>query len=178
MTTRQCLPDIPPYRGGSQGGRRGIPFRFPKHICRPYLNGFSVPHGVCAGPRIQAAYQTFNGHRRLIPVNVAQGLGKHFGVTGSLLRLGGADYGSLLHLLKGGQDQFPASQAQLIMEASPCLIPSMGITTFSSMSPVSRPTSIIMVVMPVSFSPSMTHHWMGAAPLYLGSRDAWMLTQP
>ena len=38
--------------------------------------------------------------------------------------------------------------------------PDCTITAFSSMSPVSRPTSIIMVVMPVCFSPSMTHHWM------------------
>ena len=35
-----------------------------------------------------------------------------------------------------------------------------------------------MVVTPVSFSPFMMLQWIGAAPLYLGKREAWTLTQP
>ncbi len=61
---------------------------------------------------------------------------------------------------------------------SPVSSSSMGTISFSSISPVSMPSSIIMVVTPVSFSPSITAHWIGAAPRYLGSRDAWTLTHP
>ena len=43
---------------------------------------------------------------------------------------------------------------------------------------MSIPGSIANVVMPVSVSPRMIAHWMGAAPRYLGSSEAWMLMEP
>ncbi len=48
----------------------------------------------------------------------------------------------------------------------------------SSMSPVSSPASICMIVMPVSASPASIARWIGAAPRQRGSRLAWMLRQP
>ena len=42
---------------------------------------------------------------------------------------------------------------------------------FISISPVSIPSSICMVVTPETCSPLMTAHWIGAAPRYLGSSD-------
>ena len=48
----------------------------------------------------------------------------------------------------------------------------------SSMSPVSRPASICMMVMPVSASPASMARWIGAAPRQRGSSEAWILRQP
>ena len=48
----------------------------------------------------------------------------------------------------------------------------------SSMSPVSRPSSICISVMPVLASPASMARWMGAAPRQRGSRLAWMFRQP
>ena len=48
----------------------------------------------------------------------------------------------------------------------------------SSISPVSRPASICMMVMPVSASPASIARWIGAAPRQRGSSEAWMLRQP
>ncbi len=55
---------------------------------------------------------------------------------------------------------------------------SMDTLSWSSMGPVSIPSSISIVVMPVSRSPLMTAHWMGAAPRYFGSKEPWTFTQP
>src|SRR5207249_7001962 len=44
--------------------------------------------------------------------------------------------------------------------------------------PISIPSSILNVVIPVCVSPRMIAHWIGAAPRYLGSSDAWMLIYP
>ena len=47
-----------------------------------------------------------------------------------------------------------------------------------SMSPVSMPTSICISVTPVSRSPRMIAHWIGAAPRYFGRSDACTFRQP
>ena len=49
---------------------------------------------------------------------------------------------------------------------------------FIIISPVSIPSAIRCVVTPVTVSPLMIAHWIGAAPRYFGSRDACTLTQP
>lgn len=54
----------------------------------------------------------------------------------------------------------------------------MGTRSMAIMSPVSRPASICMSVMPDSASPASIARWMGAAPRQRGSSDAWMLMQP
>ena len=54
----------------------------------------------------------------------------------------------------------------------------IGVRVCSSMSPVSTPSAIIIVVTPVSVSPFKTAHWIGPAPRYLGRREAWTLMQP
>ena len=54
----------------------------------------------------------------------------------------------------------------------------MGTASFKSISPVSTPASICMMVTPVSVSPFKIAHSMGAAPRYFGSREAWMFRQP
>ena len=43
---------------------------------------------------------------------------------------------------------------------------------------MSKPLSIRIVVTPDSLSPFMTAHWMGAAPRYMGSKEAWTLIHP
>ena len=53
-----------------------------------------------------------------------------------------------------------------------------GTTILEIISPVSRPVPICIMVTPDSFSPSITACWIGAAPRYLGSRDAWILIHP
>jgi hypothetical protein len=48
----------------------------------------------------------------------------------------------------------------------------MGSFSTSSMSPVSRPASICMMVTPVCASPASMARWMGAAPRQRGNNDA------
>ena len=45
-------------------------------------------------------------------------------------------------------------------------------------SPVSSPSSIFIVVTPEYSHPSITAHWIGEAPLYLGSSEACTLIHP
>ena len=47
----------------------------------------------------------------------------------------------------------------------------IGKALFSRMSPVSRPSSIYMTVIPVSVSPARMAAWMGAAPRYRGRSE-------
>ena len=54
----------------------------------------------------------------------------------------------------------------------------MGTLCMNSMSPVSSPASICMMVTPVSVSPASMARWIGAAPRQRGSSEAWMLKQP
>ena len=54
----------------------------------------------------------------------------------------------------------------------------MGRAARRNMSPVSSPTSVLMIVTPVSFSPAAIAAAMGAAPRYLGSRLAWTFQTP
>jgi len=54
----------------------------------------------------------------------------------------------------------------------------IGVVRLTSMSPVSRPMSMNMVVIPVSVAPSMIAWLIGAAPRYLGSSEACTLMQP
>ncbi len=54
----------------------------------------------------------------------------------------------------------------------------IAILSCSSMAPVSMPSSISIVVMPVSVSPLMIAHWIGPAPRYFGSREPWTFMQP
>ena len=55
---------------------------------------------------------------------------------------------------------------------------SIGTTTRLYIAPVSIPFSIRMIVTPDSFSPLIIAYWIGAAPRYLGSKDACTLIQP
>ena len=48
----------------------------------------------------------------------------------------------------------------------------------NAMAPVSRPSSIRMMVTPLSASPAMMARLIGAAPRQRGSSEAWMLKQP
>ena len=54
----------------------------------------------------------------------------------------------------------------------------MAVFAVEMTSPASSRFVIYMMETPVSASPSSTAHWMGAAPRYLGSRDAWTLMEP
>jgi hypothetical protein len=54
----------------------------------------------------------------------------------------------------------------------------MASDSTSSMSPVSSPASICMIVIPVCVSPASIARWIGAAPRQRGSSEAWMLMQP
>ena len=60
--------------------------------------------------------------------------------------------------------------------SSPAVM-SGAIATRSAMAtgPVSRPSSIFMTIMPVSWSPAMIARWIGAAPRQRGSSEAWPL---
>ena len=49
---------------------------------------------------------------------------------------------------------------------------------WSRMSPVSSPSSICMMVTPVSWSPDAMAHWMGAAPRYRGRSEPCTLIAP
>ena len=73
---------------------------------------------------------------------------------------------------------FPVTM-RLVEQAAPCLLRQrIGTVSCSMMSPVSNPSPICMMVMPVSGSPSRMDHWMGAAPLHLGSREACTFRHP
>src|SRR5262249_14835989 len=54
----------------------------------------------------------------------------------------------------------------------------IGMVSVRSTSPVSIPGSIWKVVMPVSLSPRMMAHAMGAAPRWRGSPEPWTLMEP
>ena len=68
--------------------------------------------------------------------------------------------------------------ASLSNNVSAVSLGAMGTTTRVSMSPVSTPSFICIIVTPVSFSPLMIAQLIGAAPLYFGKSDAWIFTQP
>ena len=53
----------------------------------------------------------------------------------------------------------------------------MAISFFTSISPVSSPSAICWAVTPVLVSPFRITHWIGAAPRYAGSKEAWRLMQ-
>ncbi len=55
---------------------------------------------------------------------------------------------------------------------------SIGILTCCNISPASIFSTIYIIVMPVSFFPSIMAWWIGAPPRYSGSNDAWTLMQP
>ena len=71
----------------------------------------------------------------------------------------------------------PAS-ASLSKRLPPVSSFARGTTILEIISPVSRPVPICMIVTPDSFSPSITACWIGAAPRYFGSKDAWILIHP
>ncbi len=54
----------------------------------------------------------------------------------------------------------------------------IGVRSIIAMAPVSRPSSICMMVTPDSASPAMTARLMGAAPRQRGSNEACTLKQP
>ena len=54
----------------------------------------------------------------------------------------------------------------------------MGVSALRSMSPVSMPISVYIVVIPVTASPIITHQLIGALPRWRGSSDAWTLIVP
>ncbi len=51
----------------------------------------------------------------------------------------------------------------------------MGSARTAATGPVSSPASIRMIETPVSLSPRISDHWIGAAPRSLGNSDAWTL---
>jgi len=54
----------------------------------------------------------------------------------------------------------------------------IGIARTCRMGPVSIPSSIRMIVIPVIVSPRATAQLIGAAPRYFGRSDAWTLMHP
>ena len=60
----------------------------------------------------------------------------------------------------------------------PAFLPSMLSSRLSSIGPVSSPSSIRMMVTPVTSSPARIARWIGAAPRQRGSSEAWTLMQP
>jgi hypothetical protein len=52
------------------------------------------------------------------------------------------------------------------------------ISVCKRISPVSMPSSMTIVVTPVVFSPFRIAQAIGAAPRYLGNREAWTLIAP
>ena len=54
----------------------------------------------------------------------------------------------------------------------------ISVEAVSSISPVSSPASMSMVVTPLTLSPAIIQRCIGAAPRYIGSSDAWTFTQP
>ena len=58
------------------------------------------------------------------------------------------------------------------------LLSEKGTSSFNIISPVSMPTSMYIVVIPVFLSPFSTAHCIGAAPLYCGSSEPCTLIQP
>ena len=54
----------------------------------------------------------------------------------------------------------------------------IGTVPRSSIGPVSSPSSICMMVTPLSASPARIAAWIGAAPRQRGSSEAWMFRQP
>ena len=57
-------------------------------------------------------------------------------------------------------------------------VPSREKAPRANISPVSRPSSIFIMVTPTSRSPARMARCIGAAPRYFGSSEAWMLMQP
>ena len=73
---------------------------------------------------------------------------------------------SRLRFLKRGENQLSSRKAQAVKQAAACLFRIQayfhGIQDISGV----RPTSICIVVTPLTSSPLMTAHWIGAAPRY------------
>ena len=100
---------------------------------------------------------------------------RHRGLT-MVLRTGNQCPG--FQLGNGLHEQSPAEFSQPGRQTSGCILRSDGNSPCSKMAPVSMPSSIIIVVMPVSASPLMMAHWIGPAPRYFGNNDPCTLMQP
>ena len=66
------------------------------------------------------------------------------------------------------------------LSSTSCAVSRGPIATLSTSAtgPASSSRTILMSVIPVSRSPEATADWMGEAPRYLGSSDAWRLSVP
>ena len=73
---------------------------------------------------------------------------------------------------------FPPKRARRSQSSGAVSSAPMAVFAVEMTSPASSRFVIYMMETPVSASPSSTAHWMGAAPRYLGSRDAWTLMEP
>jgi hypothetical protein len=71
----------------------------------------------------------------------------------------------------------PPSAASLSCRLPVVSVSPMAMRSISSIGPVSRPSSISMIVTPVSASPASIARWIGAAPRQRGSREPWILMQ-
>ena len=69
-------------------------------------------------------------------------------------------------------------EASLSCRLSPVSSGSISTSSVKSISPVSSPASICIVVSPVFLSPSRIAHCIGAAPRHLGRSEACTLMQP
>ena len=73
----------------------------------------------------------------------------------------------------------PAPSAARRAASSPAVSSTpIGVVADVRMGPVSMPSSIWNVVTPVTVSPRMIAHWIGAAPRYRGRSEAWTLMEP
>ena len=143
------------------------------HIRCPDLHGFSCVGSIGTRPRIQAADKAFDGRRILCPVDMSHLFREHLRIGSLRFSLGSSrDQSRPRVLLTSIRSLIRQGQRACRTGFRPSLFHRAGLAFCSSISPVSSPTSIIIVVTPLSFSPSMTAHWIGAAPRYLGSRDA------
>jgi hypothetical protein len=136
----------------------------------PELHGLAVERAVGAGERIEGADAPLDGVGRLGPVDLRLVPFRSCGV--------GDAFGGLRHGSSRRKRQFQrfddhpaaAQRGQACRAARRCVVAADVHALRSSMSPVSRPASICMMVMPVSASPASMARWIGAAPRQRGSR--------
>ena len=75
-------------------------------------------------------------------------------------------------------DQRACAELRQFFRDLPGILATMSSSRLSSIGPVSSPSSIRMMVTPLTSSPARIARWIGAAPRQRGRSEAWTLTQP
>ena len=152
---------------------------FFRHRFAPNLTGLAAQHCVGPGPRCEPAHAVVNFRRRCATSRSGRlpfsSLARRWRRAESCVRglSVPASMPRSVSTMSGAPDSDMRAANSGVVSVTP-----IGISCCSSISPVSMPASMRIVVTPLFVSPFTMAQLIGAAPRYFGSREAWRLIQP